>query len=109
VIETDDEIRASAAFPALVDALRVPYLVFLFVLPPAAAVAIYGVFGPHAHWAFIVFGAFCLLNLAGQLQGFRRARIALSALSDSADVQARARKLADDAAKPRVLRWLPGG
>jgi len=104
---TDDEIRSSPAFPRVVNAYRLNNRIFWGGLPFFSAAGIYAVFEGH-RWAFVVAGVLAVGNVAGQLYGFRRARLALADISSSPTVKERAHQLANSAAKPRLARWLPG-
>jgi hypothetical protein len=102
---TDDEIRASPAFPRLVHALQINSRIFWAGLPLFVAASIYGI-SQRVAWAQITALLLAVGNVCAQLYGIRQARQSASEISSSRVVQARAQNLADEAAKPRLLRWL---
>jgi hypothetical protein len=106
-IPTDDEIRASPAFPRLVRTFQLGNRIFWAGLPFFAAFSIYGA-TQRAAWALVVSLLLAVGNTGGQLYAFRAERQPLSEISGSPAVQARAKKLAHESAKSRLVRWLPG-
>ena len=107
-IPTDDEIRASPAFPRrLVRAFRFGNRTFWTALPLFAVAGI-GRLAAGGGWAaFGTAGLIAVGTTCGQLYAIRAERQPLAEISSSSAVQSRAKKLAYDAAKPRLLRWLP--
>lgn len=106
-IPTDDEIRASPAFPRLVRAFRFGNRISWTALPLLVVTGI-GWLAAGGGWAAIGTGALIAAgNTCGQLYAIRAERQPLAEISSSSAVQSRAKKLAYADAKPRLLRWLP--
>ena len=106
-IPTDDEIRASPAFPRLVRAFRFGNRTVWTGLPLFAVAGI-GWLAAGGGWAaFGTAGLIAVGTTCGQLYAIRAERQPLAEISSSRVVQARAKKLAYADAKPRLLRWLP--
>ncbi len=107
ITPTDADIHANMAFPAVARAARVHGLAFWGVLPffviAAASWALH-----HRTWVAVVALLISMTSVAGQIYGFRLARTPLRDLSDDEQIRQRAWKLATTAAKPRLIRWVPG-
>jgi hypothetical protein len=104
---TDDEIRANPAFPRLLAAHRLSSWVFWAGAPLFLAAVAYAS-TQRAAWAYAVAGLLSLGNVGGQVYGNKRARRVVLDISTSPAVRQRADQLASRAAKPLLVRWLPG-
>jgi hypothetical protein len=104
-IPTDDEIRATPAYPRLVGVYRLQNRIFWTALPLFAASFAYWI-AERSSWALLVPGLLALGNSCVQVYGIRAERQVLSEISGSPAVRTRARKLARDTVTPRLMRWL---